>query len=133
MQKQSLIFLGFLLILCILTTLDGLTQYPLTDLQMRKTARLKLEYINLFENYTTLSQAKEWCDSIRKANIIVLQKKDLQLTLKERQVEDLNKIILLKDTKFDVAVDQSKKIRQQRNIFIGTTILGGLLLLLVGT
>lgn len=70
----------------------------------------------------------DWCDSISGLNQIIIIEKDLQLALKDRQINDQAIIIGLQDDKFKVAEGQIKKQSAMKHLFLGTTILAAIVL-----
>jgi len=105
-----------------LTTFDGLTQYPLNDLQMQKTARLKLEYIHLDSINMTLYAMIAWSDSVKDMQMNIIVGLDDLVIIKEDQISNLKSQIVLEKDKFWLAGDQIKKERRLKWIFMGTTV-----------
>lgn len=99
-----------------------MTQYPLNDLQMQKTARVKLEYLYLDSLNMTLKQSLYWCDSINLVQGDVIFQLDDLLMIKEDQIVNLKSQIVLGQDKFGLAENQIKKERRLKWIFMGTTI-----------
>lgn len=64
----------------------------------------------------------DWCDSINGLNQIVIIEKDIQLALKDRQINDQAIIIGLQDDKFKAAEGQIRKQSLMKNVFLGTAI-----------
>lgn len=90
---------------------------------MRKTAQLKLEYINLYEDHVSLMGIMEWCDSVQSAQGSVIIQLDGLLEIKENQISNLKSQIILEQDKFGLADSQIKRERRLKFIFIGTTVL----------
>ena len=128
-MKKGLLILGvFLLTPFIGICQTGTTLYPFTGEQVRTMAHVKLAYENVLEQNRTLLEMVDWCDSISELNHIAISEKDLQLKLKDRQIQDQVLIIGLQDDKFKVAEKQINKQSTLKHLFIGTTILAAIVL-----
>lgn len=91
-------------------------------------ARVMLEYTFLLEQNKNLMQMVDWCDSISAMNQVVISEKDLQLMLKDRQIQDQALIIGLQDDKFNAAEKQISKQSAMKHLFLGTTVLAAIVL-----
>lgn len=121
MQNKLKNLILFLLLSTILTTFNGLTQYPLNDFQMRKTARLKLEYISLLEENKSIHEMLEWCDSVRVGHMNVIIQLDDILAISQAKVRNLMTQYDLAEGKYELANDQITIERKQKFLFMGAT------------
>ena len=121
MRDKLLTSFVFLVMCCILTTQTGLTQYPLNDLQMRKTARLKLEYIHLDSMNMTLTQALMHCDSVRSSQQTVIVFLDDLIIVNQEQLINQKEQIQVQREKYALAYGMVKKEKKLKWIFVGTT------------
>ena len=131
MQKKLLILSVFLLTHFILMSQNGSTVYPLSGEQVRTLARVKLEFTFLLDENKSMHEMLVWCDSITIVNDRIIKQKDIQLLSKDQVIKDLDKIIIFKDDKFKLSEEQQNKLKNQKNLFIGTTLLTTLLLIIV--
>jgi len=110
---------------------NGSTVYPLSGEQVRTLARVKLEFTFLLDENKSMHEMLVWCDSITIVNDRIIKQKDIQLLSKDQVIKDLDKIIIFKDDKFKLSEEQQNKLKNQKNLFIGTTLLTTLLLIIV--
>ncbi len=89
---------------------------------MRKTARLKLEYLSLLEENKSIQQMLEWCDSIRVTHMDVITQLDDILGIKEEKIYNLQTQYNLAEGKYELANNQITIERRQKIIFMGATI-----------
>ena len=127
---KKLLHLGlFLLILCIGTTFDGLTQYPLNDLQMRKTARLMIEYTFLLDQNMSLTQMMEWCDGRHVQDSIAIASLQDLVATRDEQLVNRQEAIGLWKMKFETADEQVREEKKSKNLWKGGALIGlGLLI-----
>ena len=129
MLKKLKILSVSLLILCTWSISDGLTQYPLNDLQMRKTARLMIEYTFLLDQHKTMGEMLTWCDSIHVADSIAIEGFRETIRAKDDQLANRQKKHVAMEAKFLLSKEQVKKEVKKKRLYLGTTI--GALALLV--
>ena len=99
-----------------------MTVYPFNENQVRKIARVKLEYTHLFEENKTLHEMMTWCDSVMGTQVIVIERMDGLLIIKDEKIVNLksqNKQVL---GMYELAGVMIKKERKLKWIFMGTTI-----------
>lgn len=109
---------------------DGSTVYPLSGEQVRTLARVKLEFINLFEENKNLHQIIIWCDSIDATQKTIIKEKNVLLNIKDDKIRNLQNQNEQEIAKYSLANDQIKKERKNKYIFMGTTI-GAVILLTI--
>ena len=90
---------------------------------MRKTARLKLEYLSLLEENKSIQQMLEWCDSVRVTHMDVIAQLDDILGIKEAKIRNLMTQYNLAEDKYNLANNQITIERRQKFIFMGATAL----------
>lgn len=98
---------------------------------MRKTARLKLEYLSLLEENKSIHQMLGWCDSVRTTHMNVVIQLDDILSIKEEKIRNLQAQYNLAEGKYDLANTQLKKEKRKKGFFIGTTITAGIIIVAI--
>ena len=90
---------------------------------MRKTARLKLEYINLLEDNKSLGEMMNWCDSVMGTQTVVIEGLDRFIVIQDEQNSNLKSQIVQHVAKYALADDEIRRQMMLKWIFVGTTIL----------
>jgi len=90
---------------------------------MRKTARLKLEYIHLDSMNMTLTQALAQCDSVQDVQVDVIIRLDDLLGIKEDKIVNLKLQNQMGLEMYDMADHAIKREKKLKWIFVGTTVL----------
>jgi hypothetical protein len=90
---------------------------------MRKTARLKLEYIHLDSLCMTLTQALAECDSVVESQGDVITKIGALLMIKEDQILNLKGQYKMADEKYKLANKQITHGNKMMWLFVFTTVL----------
>jgi len=112
---------------------DGSTAYPFSGEQIKTLARVKLEFTFILEENKSMYEMLRWCDSIEAVQQAIIGEKDVQLGLKNQQIDALDNIVSFNIQKFDLSEKQGKRFKRQRNLSIGTAAAVILLLIIVGT
>lgn len=122
MRSRLPILLLFLLIHFTVNSQDGWTTYPFNESQLRKLARLKIEYTFLLDQNRTLSQMVMWCDSISRTDSLIISELNNQLDLKDNLLANRNTTIQKWQDKFDIASSQTTIERKRKRIYFITTL-----------
>ena len=86
-------------------------------------ARVKLEYTYLFEENKTLTEMMAWCDSVIGTQVIVIERMDGLLIIKDEKIVNLKHQNKQVGEIYDLVNEQVKKERKLKWIFVGTTAL----------
>ena len=121
MKSKWLIFAAFLLIPCISSSQDGSTRYPLTETQLRKAARVQIEYTYLLEENRSMYDMLRWCDSIQLSDSLIKDNLNSQLSLKDKQIYNRNLSIAQWETKCEISKEQIRRERKRKNLYFVTT------------
>jgi len=98
-----------------------LTAFPFSDDQVRKLARVKIEYTFLLEQNKSLTEMLTWCDSIGRLDCIALEQKDIELKLKDDMLYNREQVIIHWEEKYDLSATHVKKERRRKYLYMGTT------------
>lgn len=122
MKSRLPILFVFLLIPFTANSQDGSTVYPFNESQLRKLARLKIEYTFLLDENRTLSQMVSWCDSISQADSTIISELNNQLDLKDQLLLNRNLTIQQWQEKFNTADSQTLIERKRKGLYFITTL-----------
>ena len=129
MKLRLLILSALLLIASTLMSQNGLTLYPFSENQVRTMGRVRLEYTFLLEENKNMRQMLDYCDSIVKADSLVIVQQNIQIRIWSTIVENRDDRYNLMKEQLNNCTDQIKKERRKRFLYMGTT--AGALTLLV--
>ena len=101
----------------------GSTPYPFSDFQVRQVARVKLEYKNLLEQNKSRYEMLQWCEQGRLHDSIANAEKDIQLALKDDQINNRQLALVQMEGKYLLTDEQMRKEKGKKNLYFTTTLI----------
>ena len=100
---------------------DGSTAYPFSEHQVRTMGYVKCEFLYMIDDLKKADGMLAWCDSINAQQTAIVQQKDTQLVEKDNIIGSQVKIISLKDEQIKLSKEQVNVERKKKRLFMGTT------------
>lgn len=110
---------------------NGLTQYPLTEIQIRKVAELKLQYQKLYDDNKSLTQQLNQCNRASEKDNTAIQELKIQNDTKDEIIVKEREKYGFMEQSFVLLEGQVRVERKKKNRYFVTTL--GTLGLLITT